>query len=458
MNILGLSITRAKSAPVGLQSVDNRSAWWPIIRESFAGAWQTNTEITVSNVTTNPTVFACTTLIASDIAKMRIRLVQQDANGIWTEKNVPAFSPVLRKPNHFQNRIQFYENWVTAKLLNGNTYALKQRDKRGAVVKLYILDSNRVTPLVAPNGDVYYELKEDHLSQLRDGSVTAPASEIIHDRQNCFFHPLVGLSSIYACGLAAVQGLNIQENSTRFFASGSNPGGVLTAPLSISQETADRIKAYWDENFTGDNVGKVAVLGDGLKYEAMSVKAVDAQLIEQLKWTSDTICSAFKVPPYMVGVGTAPAYNNIEALNQQYYSQCLQVLIESIELCLDEGLGLTTGDIASEGYGTEFDIDDLLRMDSATMMTYLEAGKNYLKPNEGRRKLNLPPVAGGDTVLRQQQDFSLSALAKRDALADPFATAKPAAPTPPPEPSPANPDGKASVDLITKGFREKLAA
>jgi phage portal protein BeeE len=53
-------------------------------------------------------------------------------------------------------------------------------------------------------------------------------------------------------------------------------------------------------------------------------------------------------------------------------------------------------------------------------MAALDKGKNYLTPNEGRLKLNLKPVTGGDTVYRQQQDFSLEALNKRDSQPDPF--------------------------------------
>ncbi|WP_416381322.1 hypothetical protein, partial [Klebsiella pneumoniae] len=37
-----------------------------------------------------------------------------------------------------------------------------------------------------------------------------PAREVIHDRFNCLFHPLIGLSPIYAAGLAAMQGHHIQ--------------------------------------------------------------------------------------------------------------------------------------------------------------------------------------------------------------------------------------------------------
>ncbi|MGU0055556.1 hypothetical protein ACVXG7_03780 [Enterobacter hormaechei] len=54
--------------------------------------------------------------------------------------------------------------------------------------------------------------------------------------------------------------------------------------------------------------------------------------------------------------------------DQQYYSQCLQSLIESIELLLDEAFELE-GDT-----GTEFDVNALLRMDSERRIKSLGKG------------------------------------------------------------------------------------
>ncbi|EFY6929243.1 phage portal protein, partial [Escherichia coli] len=106
-------------------------------------------------------------------------------------------------------------------------------------------------------------------------------------------------------------------------------------------------------------------------------------------------------------------------LEQQYYSQCLQTLIESIELLLDEAL--ETG----ENESTEFDVTTLLRMDSERRMKTLgDAVKNtLLTPNEARKRENLPPLAGGDALYLQQQNYSLEALSRRDAREDPFASA-----------------------------------
>lgn len=412
-----------------LRPADNRGSWLNLIRESFAGAWQKNIEVNNDTVLAFSAVFSCITLIAADIAKMRVKLVRKTDDGIWEETESNAFSPVLRKPNHFQNRIQFFESWVTSKLTHGNTYALKQRDARGVITKLYILDPRRVTPLVADDGSVFYELKTDNLSKV-EGDVIVPAREIIHDRMNCLFHPLVGVSPIYACGLAAMQGSAIQNGSTLFFSNGSKPGGVLTAPGAISDETATRLKAHWDANYSGENTGKVAVLGDGLKYEAMAMTASDSQLIEQLRWSGETVCSVFHMPAYKVGVGTTPTYANAEILNQIYYSDCLQSLIESAELCLDEGLELPTP------YGTEFDLDGLLRMDTAALYKSNNdaVGGGWMKPNEARRRVDLPPVEGGDSPLIQQQNYSLAALARRDAQPDPFNAPQPE-PVSPSEPT-----------------------
>ncbi|WP_082883500.1 phage portal protein [Caballeronia calidae] len=399
--------------------------WWPlIVREAFAGAWQQNFELRPETILAYHTVYACITLISADIGKLAMRLMKMDGE-VWIESTSAAFSPVLRKPNRYQNHIQFIENWIMSKLTRGNAYVLKERDNRGIVIALYVLDPNRVRPLVTEDGAVYYQLDLDTLAGINPGDygqqVVVPASEIIHDRMNCLFHPLCGTSPLFACALAARQGLAILNNSAAFFENGAEPGGILVAPGAISDETAKRLKDRWETNYGGANRGRIAVLGDNLKYEPLTMTAVDAQLIEQLKMTSEIVCSVFHVPGYMVGVGTAPTYNNIEALSQNYYSQCLQSLIESFELCMDEGLALP------DVYRTELDLDGLLRMDTATMVKTLTdgVGGGIVAPNEARKRLNMRPVKGGQTPYLQQQNYSLAALDERDRN-QPFAKPDPA--------------------------------
>lgn len=422
------AVQKAAVTPIGLRDL------WGVVRESFAGAWQKNIVIdNKESILAFSAVYACVTRIANDIAKMEMLLTEEQPDGTW--KKVESASPfwkVLKKPNRYQNHIQFLVDWLCMKLLHGNAYILKERDERSIVRALYVLDSRRVSTLVTPDGAVYYQIASDQLAGLPTGA-TVPASEIIHDRCPTLWHPLCGVPPIYACARSATQGNRIQNNSAVFFDNMSRPSGILTAPGLIDDVTAVRLKQEWEANFGGGNLGRLAVAGNDLKYQALTIPAEQAQLIQQLDWTVQDVARAFGVPLYKINSGPIPTSNNVEALQQQYYTDCLQVLIESIEACLDEGMALPTT------YHVRLDLDGLIRMDSTAQIDFLEkAVKGIMKTNEARAKINLPPVTGGDQVMLQQQNFSLQALAKRDAREDPFSTSTAPAPAAPPTPNPAN--------------------
>jgi HK97 family phage portal protein len=451
---MGYVTMLTKAAPPTSSAVsDNRGGWTPWIREPFGGAWQRNIEWTTDTVLAHHAVYTCITLIASDIGKLRPKLVQQDGDGIWREVTSPAFSPVLRKPNAYQNHIQFKEWWITSKLVRGNTYALKQRDARQVVTALHLLDPSRVTVLVAPDGRVFYQLQADNLSGL-ESAVTVPASEIIHDRMNCLFHPLVGVSPIFASGMAANIGLKIQNNSAAFFGSGSNPSGVLMVPGKISTEQADKLSDQWNAMVSGPNSGAVPVLPEGMEFKPLRMTAVDSQMIEHLQWSAETIASTFHVPKFKIGVGDQPTYQNGEILNQIYYSDCLQSHIEQFEACMDEGLGLTER-VEGKQYGVELDLDTLLRMDTASQVKTLAEGVKggILKPDEARAKMDYAPVPGGNTPYLQQQNWSLAALAERDQ-----ALLSPAPPEPGPEPDDDGLDEEVEMRARALALRIKAAA
>jgi hypothetical protein len=233
--LFGFTISRA-APPTAASPTRGSGGWVPVVRESFPGAWQQNVEVTTDSVLRYAPVFACVRLISTDIAKMRCRLVVREDSGIWSEIESAAFSPFLRKPNRYQSRIKFFQQWMTSKLLQGNTYVLKQRDARGVVVAAYVLEPTRVKVLVAVDGSVWYALNVDTLAGI-EGAVTVPASEIMHDLYLPLFHPLIGVTPITACGIAALAAQQILGNSLSFFAGGSKPGGLIKAPGSMDDAT-----------------------------------------------------------------------------------------------------------------------------------------------------------------------------------------------------------------------------
>ncbi|EES6198141.1 phage portal protein, partial [Escherichia coli] len=113
---------------------DVREAGWTslfqAVAEPFSGAWQQGVKADPEAVLSFHAVFACISLISQDIAKMRLRLMQTDAHGIRRETRRGDIARLCRRPNAQQNRIQFFELWLNAKLRHGNTVVLKIRNAR----------------------------------------------------------------------------------------------------------------------------------------------------------------------------------------------------------------------------------------------------------------------------------------------------------------------------------------
>jgi len=437
-----------KAATLGLAAIDQTRGWWRIIGEPFTGAWQRNLEIRLPDILAHPTVFACITLIAGDIAKMRYELVRDAGNDVWVPVENPAFSPVIRRPNAWQTREQFARQWIISKLISGNTYVFKTRDQRGVVTGTHVLDPYRVRPLVSPDGSVFYELHVDNLAQQFKEIVPVPASEIMHDHFNELFHPLLGISPLYAAGIPAMLGLKILTSSTHFFGNGSTPGGILYVPGTLNQDKADELKRRWEAAFTGANAGRTAVIPDGMKFEVVTQPADKSQLSEQWNAASQAIAIAFHVPWSMVGGPPSP-YSNPQANSVDYLARCLQPLLVSYESVYEDGIGIDER-IAGVQYGLQFRVPDLLLMDTLTMTQVLkdQVGSGLLSPDEGRAQLNYGKVTGGGSPYLQQQNFSLEALARRDAESTPPGlTSGAAPPTLPPAAGAGGTAGEDPVDL-----------
>lgn len=435
-----------RNAATGQKALNPVADWrqgWRVISEATTGGWQRNEEVKVGDLSCYPTLYACLNRKSSDMGKLPFLLKEEGGDGIWkVNKTNTSFWPVLRKPNGYQTAQQFREAWSLSKLISGNTYVLKERDNRGVVIRLYVLDPCRVIPMVSDAGNVFYQINYPSAQNLlpqpySETQVVIPASEIIHDRLNCFHHQLIGVPPLCAAYWPAVKNLKILKSAAEFFGNHAQPGGILTAPAGLSDSDAEALKAYWQTNYGGENAGKVAVIGADMKFTSFTMKSADSQLVEQMQYSDRQICQPFGIPPYIVGVGEIPAGLKVDDITNTYYSFALQADIEAMENLLDEGLGI------SRPLGVELDLEPLLRMDvgkQAEVHTKLVGG-GIETPNEGRLPFGLSPLEGGDTVYMQQQDFPLDQVRKNKIVETPV----PKVPVPADDPS-TDPDEEKSTE------------
>lgn len=73
--------------------------------------------------------------------------------------------------------MQFIECWLNSKLTRGNTIVLKIRNTRGEIIELRVLDWEKVTPLVADDGSIFYQINADNMAGI-DTPVTVPLGRL----------------------------------------------------------------------------------------------------------------------------------------------------------------------------------------------------------------------------------------------------------------------------------------
>lgn len=410
------------------------------VREPFAGAWQKNVTGSHAGIYTaaNSAVFTCNNVISSDMSTLPVQIMRPNTTTGVPEPhyNHPAWA-LFQNPNPTQTLAQFIQQYMVSKLTHGNTYVLLIRDARYVVNEMYVLDPYCVQPLVADDGSVFYRIGKNSLAGVST-DVTVPARDIVHDRYTTFtqLHPLVGVAPLFAACVSAALSGEIQMTMQQFFANMAIPSGFLVAPGKIEKTISRQLQQEWEANYSGKGIGRTAVLTNGLDYKALSVKPVDTDMVQLLRYSVEDIARCYRVPPYMVGELSKATYRNSEQMSRDYFSKCLAKQINDIEQCFTKALGMTGG------VEVKFDLTELFRMEAdvrfANYQIALNAG--FFSINEVRAMENMQPVPNGDTPRVQMQYVPL-------ALADKLAEAqlKPA-PAPTPAPAPA-PPSKAVEDL-----------
>jgi HK97 family phage portal protein len=198
------------------------------------------------------------------------------------------------------------------------------------------------------------------------------------------------------------------------FANGVRPSGILSAGenVALTKEQRETLETLLTDKFAGAlKAGRPMLLDRGMKWQQLDLNPEDAQMLESRRFGVEEICRIFGVPPHMVG-HTENSTSWGTGLEQQtlgFVKFSLRRRLKRIEQALEKQL-LTDRDRA-EGITIEFNLEGLLRGDSAGRASFYQSGLNngWMTINEVRRLENLPPVPGGDEPRMQSQNVPITA-------------------------------------------------
>lgn len=382
--VLGvLGVAAARSGETTLLS--NPAKWfreWATGGETTAGpAVNADTVLTIS------AWWACVKVIAEDLAKLPLELIETADDGTKRViKADPRLGFLNRKANDLpQLAFSVRETLIRDMLTWGNGFAGIERDQAGRRIGWYNIEPWRVTPKIV--GSPRFPKLEYDVRSADGSSTSRMTSEDMFHIRGPSKDGVVGMSVIRAARESMALTIAAERYGAKFFHKGARPGGVIEHPKSLSAPARLSIRDSFESMAAGgDNVARIAVLDEGMKFTPGSIPPEDAQFLQTRQFQVEEVCRWFRMPPHKISHLLRSTNNNIEHQGIEYVTDTLGGPMKRFESEADAKLldgsetnrnfehddsELTRGDRKSrfESYklGIEcgmFTPDDALRMES----------------------------------------------------------------------------------------------
>jgi HK97 family phage portal protein len=337
---------------------------------------------TYAAVAVNPTtamqhsaVWACVNLIGGSISTLPLAAYRRG-----DRDPLPDLPPLLRQPSADWSLPEFLYALLQSLLIRGNAYGLIV-DRAGAGLlpaQVELLAPERVQ--VEANGRLIYRIDGQEVER----------SSIWHVRAFTAPGQVLGLSPIGHARQAIGLGIGAEKYAAKFFGESAIPSGVLTSDQDIKPDRAEHLKARWKQAHQGNR--EIAVLGQGARFQPVTIPPEQAQFLETTQANVRTICRYFGVNPELVGAdsGNSLTYANVEQRALDFLTFGLRPWLVRLETALSALLSSTTT--------VKFNAAALVRTD---LLTRYQAHESAIRAgwklrSEVRELEDLPPLPGID--------------------------------------------------------------
>lgn len=321
-------------------------------------------------------VYRAISIHAISAKQMSIQQWREDLVNASSSDQRLVPSGFIRRPDVNMPRSAFVEMTVVSLASSGNAYWRKYFDAQGRIVSVEVLNPNDVT-VSKIDGVLSYQYSGRRLP--------FTASEIQHLKLLRVPGSLYGLGPIQAARVEIEGTLDLRDYSANWFKEGNVPTGVLTSDGILSPDQAKQAKKAFKDSQGGKR--DVAVLGQGLHYEAMFLNPKDAQFLESMQFSTTQIARLFGTPSSLMLAaveGGSQTYQNVEQdwLGFVRFSS-MQYLIE-IEDALTQ--------LLPRGQYAKFNVEALLRTDTTTRYAAYKSAieAKWMFADEVRQIENLP--------------------------------------------------------------------
>ena len=359
--------------------------------------------------TSEVTYFTCLKMLSETLAKMPIKYYQKTDRGIVEADQTDTSKLLTKRPNPFMTPTTFWNTVEINRNHYGNAYVYMRkkfiRQRYGGefrIIDLWVMQSNCVQIVVddagifAGVGRLWYVYTDPTSGR----QYVFSTDEVMHFKTSFSFDGITGLP-VQQILRDTVSGASAsQEFMNGMYESGLTAKATLEYTGELNEGAKEALRKSFEEFGSGaKNVGKILPVPLGMKLTPLDIKLTDSQFFELKKYTALQIAAAFGVKPNQINDYSKSSYANSELQQLSFYVDTELFIIKQYEEEIN--YKMATEEEQESGFYYKYNEKVLFRTDSKTQMEYLKngVGGSIIKPNEARRKLDMPDAEGGDELL-----------------------------------------------------------
>jgi HK97 family phage portal protein len=229
--------------------------------------------------------------------------IQKGGNDIYSG----AIYDLFRRPNPNLSRYDLWKETSAWWLLAGEAFWWFGPDYGGGIPKeIYILDPRNMRHECDLFGglDVHFK-KPVRRWFYNAGAELVPIlpDEIIHFREWNPLNPVRGVNPLISLALELDQDYYANKSNSTLLKNNAVPQGILKTEQSLRQEEADQLEKRWESKYGAVKAGrKIAVLGKGTDFKALSFTPEVIKLFELKRWNLYTILAKYGIPPRVANI------------------------------------------------------------------------------------------------------------------------------------------------------------
>jgi len=337
-------------------------------------------------------LYACCTSISHAVAKQPWHLYNSMPDGDREEIDTHPLIDLLRRPNPFQTRYQFF--YLTQLYINlvGEAFWQINYNKKGYPAEMWLAPPAFM--VVVPSQTNYI----DHYEFRRQGEVVRfDVDEIIHIFTPNPLNPFRGISPAMALTTDLDSERFASRHQQRLFYNDGTPGFMLEFPDMPPSEERKNLMVEWDERHRGfRNAHRVGFLWGGAKANTIALNNREMEFEKLRKLGKDVILGAYGVPQSVLGISENVNRANAEAAQYTYAEQVIQPKLVALREPQNESLC----PLFEDGLELDFEnpVPENVEMQATQVREDFKAG--IITRQEARSAREYDPEASlGDTFL-----------------------------------------------------------